>query len=613
MEKTHFIILLFALLLNSCCYTLAVESGTTMKTFKSSQTLFTNPERGWIVHRFSNNMWGLDNLRNSAEKVSLVLIKIDISAYRNRNNIALEKLNEIRNSLDKCRTQGLKVILRSAYAWDWNEALPLPDPEDIQTITNHVIDMKPIYNAFEDIIIAVEMGMFGPWGEMHSSKHSTVNTKPFYPIRTDALRLVHNAYMSALPQTHSVLVRRPSYIREIFNNSEPIRPNEAYANTGKARTGYHNDAYLNSKDDAGTFAPNWSREDELAYVNKMTSFTFFGGEAFGTPNNAYNNANNALKESKQQHMTYLHRDYEPEIYDAWGSLVKQEFTRKLGYRFELKELAYSREVTPCGVLYFILKLENTGFAAMHLKRPVNLILVNGKRGNEQKTYETTLSVDPRIWTPESGIITINRNLRIPGSITEGIWQLFLSMPDISERLKHNPHYAVRFANEDVWTDDGRNMLIEELNIVASPSGSCADDQYFQEIPINSASLITQLSAMKTVQSLILSATYSKNYIFYQVFIDADNNSTTGYHVQGIGAEVLVENNAFYHHKGKTGTNWEWELVDGNIMPSNYGYKYLWQLPILHLKLPIMAYSQVVFAGTIDDKTDYSSIISVTVA
>ncbi|CAF3995864.1 unnamed protein product [Rotaria sp. Silwood2] len=473
--------------------------------------------------------------------------------------------------------------------------------------------MKPIYNEFQDIIIAVEMGMFGPWGEMHSSKHSTDNTKPFYPIKTDTLRLVHNVYMFVLPQTHSVLVRRPSYIREIFNNNEPITPNEANGNIEKARTAYHNDAYLNSKDDAGTFAPNGSREDELTYIDRMTCFAFFGGEAFGTPNGVYNNANNALKESKQQHMTYLHRDYDPEVYHAWGSLVKEEFTRKLDYRFELKELSYSREVAPGGVLRFTLKLENTGFVAMHLKRSVNLILDNGKRGHEQKRYETTLSVDPRTWTPENGIIAIDRNLRIPANITEGIWQLFLAMPDASERLKHDPHYAVRFANEDVWTDEGKNMLIKELNITASASSACTDDGYFHEINTNPALSITQLNAVKTVQSLILSAMYSIDYTFHQAFIDTDNNPTTGYHVQGIGAEILVENSASYRHKGNNGSDWKWELVDRNITPSKNGHTYVWQLPIVNLKLPIMASSQVVFAGTNDDKTDYSSIISVTVA
>ena len=94
-------------------------------------------------------------------------------------------------------------------------------------------------------------------------------------------------------------------------------------------------------------------------------------------------------------MTYLHRDYQKSIYDAWGSSGKEDFTRKLGYRFELKNLSYTREVAPGGILHFSLKLQNTGFSAMHLNRPVNLILENGKVGSERIKYQTTLTVDPR--------------------------------------------------------------------------------------------------------------------------------------------------------------------------------------------------------------------------
>ncbi|CAF1456519.1 unnamed protein product, partial [Rotaria sordida] len=325
------------------------------------------------------------------------------------------------------------------------------------------------------------MGMFGPWGEMHSSQHSTINTKLYYPIETNALKQVHNVYMAALPKTHSVLVRRPYYIRQIFNDDNPLMSDQAYANTGKARTGYHNDAYLSSASDAGTFAPGWSRTQELAYINKMTRFTFFGGESFGTPNDVYNNANNAMLESKQQHMTYLHRDYYKPIYDTWGTSIKEDFTRKLGYRFELKNLSYSKEVAPGGILHFSLKLQNNGFAAMHLNRPVNLILDSGKTGSEHIKYQTTLSVDPRTWTPESGIISIERKLRIPATINEGIWQLYLAMPDSSIQLQSDGRYAVRFANENVWNADGTNLLVENISITASAPGSRTKDNVFEEI------------------------------------------------------------------------------------------------------------------------------------
>ncbi|CAF1093632.1 unnamed protein product [Adineta steineri] len=478
MKNKHVIILLFGFLISSWQNTLAIEPVSVTKAFVSSQALFANPERGWITHRFSNDLYGINSLRSSAEKLSLVLIKIDISAYKNSSHIGQTKLNEIRIALNSCRQQGLKVIMRSAYAWD---SVLAPEPKNIETVKTHIMDMKPIYYEYEDIIVAVEMGMFGPWGEMHSSYFSTINTQFYYPIKTTALIQVHTTYMDALPITRSVLVRTPYYIRQIFSSDKPIEPVEASNNTAKARTGYHNDAYLASSDDAGTFSYGWSRAKELAYINQMTRYAFFGGESFGTPNSKYNNAQNAMLESKQQHMTYLHRDYYTPIYNAWGTSVKEDFTRKLGYRFELKTLSYSKEVAPGGILAFSLKVQNTGFSAMHLTRPVVLILDNGKTGTARIRYQTILTVDPRSWTPEVNSTSIDRKLRIPANIIQGVWQLLLTLPDSNTRLQSDVRYTVQFANENIWNTDGTLVLTNDISITSSAQGSRTTDNIFQEI------------------------------------------------------------------------------------------------------------------------------------
>ena len=463
MKKTHFITIFFELLLIAWITIIASEPDGVPKTFVSSQKLFANPERGWIVHRYSHELGDLAGLRDGNQSVSLVLIKIDLSNYVEKALIGKEKMNEIREALNQCRKHGLKVVLRSAYGW---EQVPFPDPQDINTISAHVMNIKQIYNDYEDLIIAVEMGMFGPWGEMHSSKHSTNNVRPNYPIKTDALKVVHKAYMSALPRSRSVLVRRPHYIREIFKDDKPLTRREAYGKTGKARTGYHNDGYLNSKTDGGTFSHKWTRDQELDYINQLTRFTFFGGETYGEPNDTYNNAKNALIESKRQHMTYLHKDWYPPIYEAWGTTVQDEFIRRLGYRFELVNLSYSQKVAPGNILNIHLTLKNRGFAAMHLKRPVILILDNGKKGSQRINYPLTLNADLRAWTPEAGTISISCKFPIPANITEGTWQLLLALPDPSQQLKDDARYAVRFANENVWNSDGTNLLTEKIVIVA---------------------------------------------------------------------------------------------------------------------------------------------------
>lgn len=51
----------------------------------------------------------------------------------------------------------------------------------------------------------------------------------------------------------------------------------------------------------------------------------------------------------------------------------------------------------------------------------------------------------------------------------------------------------------------------------------------------------------------------ENYAAFQVYVDADRNSETGYSVQGIGAEYLIENGALFRYKGD-GTSWDWEEI-----------------------------------------------------
>ena len=475
MKSTHLMRVFVGILVYLHHSALANEPIPVTKMFQPSQMLYPNPERGWITHRLSNNLWGIQNLRNSTEKVSLILIQIDLSAYVNSSHIGQSKLNEIRTALNQCRQQGLKVLLRSAY--DWHGALA-PDPKDIEIMKNHVLDMKPIYYEYEYLIVAVEMGMFGSWGEMHSSSHSTITTKLYYPIQTGPLRQIHATYMLALPPRLSVLVRRPYYIRQLFNDNKPLTAAEAYSELPKARTGYHNDAYLTDITDGGTFGPGLTRAQELTYINQLTRFSFFGGESYGTPNGAYNNGNNAMLESRQQHMTYLHRDYYKPIYAAWGNAVQDEFTRQLGYRFQFNSLSYSKSVAPGGIFHFSLKLQNTGFSAMHLRRPVNLIMDTGRTTNNRIRYETTLNVDCRTWTPEANTITIEGKLRIPATTKEGTWNLYLALPDSSNQLQNDARYAVQFANMRVWNDDGTNLLADDISITSSAAGSRTNDNTY---------------------------------------------------------------------------------------------------------------------------------------
>ena len=124
------------------------------------------------------------------------------------------------------------------------------------------------------------------------------------------------------------------------------------------------------------------------------------------------------------------------------------------------------------------------------------------------------------------------------------------------RLQADERYAVRFANEYVWSANGTNLLVNNISITAVATGARTNSTVFQETNATTApsSSISQMSAVKTADSLNLSATFDRSYSFYQALVDCDNNLATGYRVAGIGADVLIENNQGYNYKGTSG-NW----------------------------------------------------------
>lgn len=80
--------------------------------------------------------------------------------------------------------------------------------------------------------------------------------------------------------------------------------------------------------------------------------------------------------------------------------------------------------------------------------------------------------------------------------------------------------------------------------------------------------VTQTFAFGTVSNVTAvdtstHATYQFNYTgsptYHQVFLDADLNASTGFAINGIGADYLVENGRFLKHSGANGA-WGWTTV-----------------------------------------------------
>jgi chitodextrinase len=119
--------------------------------------------------------------------------------------------------------------------------------------------------------------------------------------------------------------------------------------------------------------------------------------------------------------------------------------------------------------------------------------------------------------------------------------------------------------------------------------------------------IANPTADLTAANASLSAQFNLPFTFYNVFIDTDNNASTGYAVAGIGADRLIQGNAYFQHAG--GTGWNWTQVSGvNPLLSNTSGLYQWQVPTSSLGTGVTTI-KVVFNGSGSSPDYYTAIIT----
>ena len=192
-------------------------------------------------------------------------------------------LDTIAAGFDAIRACGAKAIVRFYYIPDDECAAPCVDPP-VDTILQHIEDLKAPLAEHSDVIMAVQAGLVGPWGEWHGS---TLSNPPDYA----ALRTILLALIDAVPATRMVQVRKPSHRHAIFSTppDETVSAANAIAAPGgpapfdgyhKSRTGHHNDCFLGTITDYSTFSPYGTPEywQERKYISWNTRSTPMGGE-----------------------------------------------------------------------------------------------------------------------------------------------------------------------------------------------------------------------------------------------------------------------------------------------------------------------------------------------
>jgi hypothetical protein len=413
-------------------------------TFTASSDDFLNPERGFHADE-PLPADAVDDARASG----LSLIRSYVVLDRSSDAIAPSLLNGLAASLKSVRDHGLKIVLRFSYGLNAGPDAPQ------SRILSHIAQLKPTLQANADILLALQAGFIGQWGEWHDSTNGLDN---------DASRgAILTALLDAVPASRMVEVRYPWQLRSLLPGT--LSDTTAFSGTNLARVGLHDDCFVADDTDSGTywdFNGNKSQEvaDNRSYAAAETRYVPMGGE---TCNNAAQSAcTNATQELAKFHFTYLNNDFNPDVNARWRSEgCMPEIRKRLGYRFEIERVSISEEVAPGGLLYVQWVVKNVGYAAPFNARPIFVVL----DGGGQRRTAALAATDWRRWSPEAGEVTVSVKLRVPDATAPGTYRVALWLPDAASSLRGRVEYAVRFANTNVWNAAaGDNTLTVALKV-----------------------------------------------------------------------------------------------------------------------------------------------------
>jgi hypothetical protein len=378
----------------------------------------------------------------------------------------------------------------------------IPGHKDQNWVQYHLWQLRSVFTEYEDCIMVVKAGIFGPWGEMHSSS---------YARTAEGYHWLLKALLGYVPASRSILVHAGGvmawYNVEYGTNYSftDLMPAPARG-TPAQRFGMLNDSYSaggNDYSDNGSLSEGYrlvggdfDRNAALTWMRNQNNF--YGGETVGpsSDDNIYPRFPNVLYEAAYAQTTHLNTNWNRRTYKLWGDFIynKENVTKpftpphdgvtrtaifdpvydgrngmeyirdRLGYRLVLREATASEWVKQNGTLRFEGKIQNVGFGNVVNKKNVSVIL---KAKDGCKTYTALTNLDARDWRPDLNSRADNttawRNLNFSinmdafGEVPPGDYEIYLKINDPKETSPNKR--CIQFANYDIWnTSLGANLI-----------------------------------------------------------------------------------------------------------------------------------------------------------
>ena len=391
---------------------------------------FYNPDRGFyrpqVIHfrpeaidvnpYYKNRLMHL-RAEISAFSSNAVWNADEPDAHGTTQDLTEDMLNSFRAYLDKIRATNSTIIVRFSYD-PWYNGKGNMEPSQ-EWILKHVKQLSTVFNEYKDVITFVEQGMYGPYGEQHTS---TISNPLYVGEGLATLLQSTDVDVDVGPRNPLVLARGLGFSPETvldasgdttawnynvsFNIEHPYFKFKADSlKEDIYRVGFYNDGYLGTQYDYGTWGENCAysicREEGVSFMETYGKHVPYGGEALTTASGwkKINTVEFLSYEGFRTHTSYLNIEWNNNLIDEWkvsefhprdtidkayesytdGEGVLQNSAFKyidnhLGYRYVLRESKMMDSLGAGSMLKLDMKIQNVGFGNMTKKRPVTIVL-----------------------------------------------------------------------------------------------------------------------------------------------------------------------------------------------------------------------------------------------
>lgn len=419
--------------------------GAQTKVFTLDYTTdFANPERGWYVENSAD--YNFTSGENNPSPVSLVapsptlqMRYVRLDAYREYDYLPSGFLDTLASEMAAWRTSGRKAVLR--YAYNRGSSTSNNDATNAR-IVNHIGQLGTLWTAYSDVIAVLQAGFIGRWGEWNSSSSGNLTSGN----RSNVI----DALLDAAPADLPIQLRKPVWHHDKWATA--LTSGGAWSGSDQSRAGIMNDSFLAGTGHGGTFydGDGMTFASSRQYWRDIAPYVPYGGESSdlgGLVN--MNTGSAAITEMSAYYLDYLNSEFWVPMISRWydsGDLA--EISRRLGYRLGLESITIPQYTSASATFNVTMDMTNMGFGKIYRKRPVNIVLVT-LDGNT--SYSFKILDDCRGVIPIGGqSSTLSLSGTVPAGVPNGVYSVWLELPDNSPNLNTDPRYSIRLANVGLW-------------------------------------------------------------------------------------------------------------------------------------------------------------------